>query len=59
MCCVHRFIHYIILRSSDMESSKPMEDIPAAKPEEKKVEEKKHERDIYSGTSSAYLFVRL
>ncbi len=42
-----------------MESSKPMEDIPAAKPEEKKVEEKKHERDIYSGTSSAYLFVRL
>ena len=32
-----------------MESSKPMEDIPAPAPEAKKPEEKKKERDIYAG----------
>jgi len=32
-----------------MESAKPMEDIPAKKEEEVKKEEKKAEKDIYSG----------
>jgi hypothetical protein len=32
-----------------METSKPMEDIPEKKEEAKKVEEKKKEKNVYSG----------